>query len=46
MKKYSEFELGPPCIWNRLFVTGPSKLDNEGPHKSEDTANNVEFMYS
>jgi hypothetical protein len=46
MKKYSEIELGPPCIWNRLFVTGLSKLDNEGPHKSEDTANNFEFMYS
>jgi hypothetical protein len=40
MKKYYGFELRPPASGSRQFVTGPSKLDNEDPHNSVETANN------
>ncbi len=43
-KNILDLNSGP--LWSRQFVTGPSKLDNEGNHKSVQTANNFEFMYS
>ncbi len=46
MKKILWIWTQTPCICSRQFVAGPSKLDNEGPHKPVETANNFEFMYS